>query len=660
MAVVQITGEVTNDVIKAEQTPLVFVRPVWTDNPFDWIWVPYLDAVSCEYRAAPGVSSAELLWRVGDIKQNYDEGFSQYPLLNLADLFVAIGISNSYKDWVAWVGLIQNETITSPTVDSDGYTTADQTFGAVGLEHLLRRRRIIGSYVDGDILIDRTLTFNKRHARGTSILGNRSTARGSFSSFTFSNDGNLWTNLDILEYLLSFFQPPGVSFPLFGAHVALDQIVEVHDFNGLTVYDAINRLVDRRRGFGWAVRTSLIHTQIYITTQLSEPITLGEVVIPANPYQRDLDLTGLLDVEATLHATRAHLVDTIVVRGNRPAACTSLAFSNSSLVEGWTAGAQIVYENDTDEERRGDTKERCYRHYRVPGGWGWQLANLFDETAEYLSPFTNADGTVDHTANGATFENDHQFEAWLPFEVTGGDDTDASREIHYRRPFVLIEDPDIPGEYHYVDALDRLGFSSASLSIADRELSLILRPAGAPPHVLGLNNFTESAPTDNDPEVDYTTMVATVVVRGDSVLHVTVSIPENDLAGLGKTMVIDVPQADYWFAAGGTILDVDANKAFVYNNSGLIETLRDDGGLLRSIAVAALAWYGTQRNTIEFKFRGLTPQIPPGVLIRLAASSAYSYERIGTTVTSWRLDFGLTPTTTVKTGFAELDIQGAI
>ncbi len=658
MSTVQINGTVTPAIFKESQIGAVFVRPAWSGT-FDWEWVPFLEPVHCEYKTAPSLSTAQFEWTVGEVKQIGATTFPEYDLLNLADYFVGISVINSFTDWTAWVGLIQSETLIEPSVDQ-GITTMRQVFGAVGLEYLLQRRRIIGSYVDGDILIDRNMVFNERHGRGASVIGNRSTNKGARGAYTFSTDGKVWTNWQIIEHIMEFYQPPNIPFPIYGAWFALDQIVDVHDLTGLTVYDALNRLIDRRRGFAWNVLASFISVQITISTQLSEPIRLGEVEVPANSWQRDIDLTGLIDVKTKMSSNRAHLVDTIIARGQRIKCCGTIAFLNSTLTEGWSSGNQTTYESLTDEERRSDALERVYRHYKIPAAWNWELANLFDAGTEYMSPAALTDGTVDHTANGAVWNSDHRFESFIPFEMTGG--ISGEDEVQFRRPFVLVEDPDTADEYHYIENLDELEFKSASVGIADRELTLIIRPAGAPPHVLGLNDFVDTEPTDHDPEVDYTSMIATVFFAGDSHLKVEVSIPANDLAGLGKTLYIDVPHAEYWFAAKGTVEDVDENKALVYRESGdpaavQLETIRDDGLLLRTAALGAMAWYSQQRNTIEWEIAGLSPQMFPGVLVRLAASSAHTYDQVGTTVTSWRLDFGEEIKTTVKTGFAELDTE---
>jgi hypothetical protein len=654
VATVQVTGEVSNAIVKPRSISAVWIKRNWNDR---WQYVPYLSPRHAVEEDGSGRSQASLLWHYGMIKQHDLTAFRIYSTLDIQNWFVGIDSNSVFGAWKVWIGIINSENLNEFSVSTDlseeigePFLFGDQEFGAVGLEYLLQRRRINGTFGPNGIFIDRTVVFNRRYERGASFEGNRSTSRDSDNVFVFSEDNEVWNYRDILQYVVKKFGPPGIDFEFWGLVDHLSQFTGTFDFEGMRIWDVLNTLIDNRRGFGWRILTrgeGVIG--IYVFSTLKDPIAFGGFTIPRNTWQDIPIFDDLIDVHPDLQVSQAHSFDRVVVRGARLKTCMSLSFINNTLEAGWTSTEQTDYEAATDKERATDKFDRVFSLFRVPGNWQWAFLSLANATAQNANPTVNFDGTVNPTEVGTFFNQGHRFLNFLPFEVEAAD-TDAEPE--FRRPFVIVENPDETDEYHYSETLSPIDLNSYRLRMAEREFGLVLKSKIN--HLIGLNFFSATEPTEFEAEADLSRMVATVFFETDAHLQVDMNISTGQNAGRGFDLLLNVPDAEYWFVAGGTVSDV-TDGVITFNNGGNAEAVRDDGDKLRALAAAARAWYGGARNIISYRFDGIAPFHPVGMMIRGTANVANEFADVGTVVTRRRWDFERDQMF-VETGFSGFNI----
>lgn len=655
MAITQPDGLVEDLLVKGPTPHSVWVKQFWSD---DWIFVQYLDCIQAKEAAPPTLGSAQFLWRYGLIDQFEDADYVRHDPFWLMDWYVQLRTHSSFGESALWTGQIQRDALDMWAINTDaGITPGNQTLGAFSLEYILQRRRIDATYVEGGtVAVDRREVFNRPFKVGLAIMGgNRSASRNGDGVYTFSTDGFDWSVIDIIQYILNYFQPAAIPFVITGQTSILNQIVgETFDLWGMTPFDAFNKLINRRRGVGWRViTTGSGNSELNVYSLASEQVSFGEFSLPANSNQVSLVFDDLIDMEPQLSIDRGDMVDTIHVVGEPVKTMFSVSIRNATLEEGWTVPEQTSYEESTDEERKTDKYLRVFQFLRVPNGWDHTFDGLDGFGAEFVNPLVLDDGTVDLTQQDSHWSGSEvfrHFEDQLPVQVEATID-DAAPE--YLKPFLLGENPDVTDEYHHVEKLDVVELEEYSLRMSDRELGLSTE--GKINHLLGLNNFTAIEETEIDEEIDYTRLIGTIFMAQDTNIRVLYKLPTNSASEAGRTLLIPVQGAEFWWQAGGTVLGVTDGVLQFGPVEGAV--LRDDSARLRAIANAAAVWYGSQKATLSYVHKGIATFHRVGTMIRNAATTAFIFEQIGTTVTSRTWHFGETMTTTIQTGYSELDTQ---
>lgn len=188
------------------------------------------------------------------------------------------------------------------------------------------------------------------NSRREALAGNRSNdVNSTTGTYLFGSGGNKWSNLQIAYYLLGTFQPwlrigtvaGAVNYvPLFrlvGQTSGLDSIYEHHNFHGLTVREALNRLISRKRGFGWRIATDGVGPIYIVVFSLSQyPIVGSNAYVPANTQQVDVFLDNDRWIQCTLRISNLSQVDEIVVQSNTPVkTMATLSFLLGSLEAAW-------------------------------------------------------------------------------------------------------------------------------------------------------------------------------------------------------------------------------------------------------------------------------------------------------------------------------------
>lgn len=351
MATVIVNNPVGSNVIARNQYTSVWVKRYWASR---WRYVPFLFPEQSLESAAPTDSTAELQWHYGKYLELWGAGGGTLLPMNLENWHVRIVVHTVYGNFISWVGVVVGETMVEQGIDvATGYPRGDQRILCRGLEYLLERRVVLGTYVGEAsriVYLPKTRTFNARNSRRETLAGNRSAAVNPISgTFTFSGDGNKWSNYDIIKYLLAAFQPwypyaatdgtvaYAPQFYLAGQTSALRYIFEEHRLGGRTLREALNSLIDRKRGLGWHIRTDgagAIYIMVFSLSQF--PVVGNNAVLPANPRQIDVPLLDDFWVEATFNVVSTSQVDQIVVEAEHPVkTVATVRFSNGTLEPAW-------------------------------------------------------------------------------------------------------------------------------------------------------------------------------------------------------------------------------------------------------------------------------------------------------------------------------------
>lgn len=644
----------------------VYVKWNWED---EWQFLPFLTPVNATEAAAPSVGQATFRYDFGPVYYPEVGDFDDWLYYTINGAFVAVVVYDYYGEALLWVGIIDMETV-RPFGD-DTVPAGEQIFTAFSLEHMLDRRPIMGAYTTAGY-IDTPMRFNKRRGRGAADFGNKDT----FDN-VFGEDGIAWTNLDIADYVVDNFAPASIEWIGVGQTLGLTSVAEEMSLDGLTVFEALNRLIDRRRGLSWCCVTTG-DGPVYIYVFSMSPFSFGMegAIIEANENQVIVDFTGYRNVQPVITFNNLATFDTIEVRGGPITTTMSLSYMDGTLQEGWTPEAQADYEagstdpeadvEDHDAARGAEIYDAVFSKHRLVDDWAG-VSGDGEGTSELVNAIPGywADGTPDEALLGTFFRPDKVFMRTLPIAVEGTD-SDAPE---FRRALVVAlvdvegtydpADEDTPDErvWAYVDKLRDLGsdFESLGVGIGDRDLSVIVR--GRPAHLFAKFRVGEDfdAMTATPPQVDYLTMIATVQMATDMRIRATWITP--GLRATGRTKLIEDPDAQAWYVVPGTVIDVQ--------DGGLIRHAggweRDDSPRLRQKAVLAAAWYSVQRAQLEYTLETLGIGMPVGTMIA-GVVGPEGYTEIGTVVTQRQWSF--LPNgecrTVVTTGHAEIDFGGAM
>jgi hypothetical protein len=672
MATTQVPPRVAGEV-KQKLQSVVRVKQNWSDP---WETLPYSRAVSVDAVVA-GRSSARFLRNYGNIKwQEHIDTFRRYPVLSLENWFVQISTVQESRERVIFVGIITDDT--SNIRESTGGTpTGDQVIEARGLEHLLDLLPIIGGVATKDgtttFNIDQAPSFNGQGGFGLGLIGNRTASPvAALGVNVFSSAGYVWTNLDILQYVLTAFTPhPQVSFALSGQYSALDEIQTIHYLEGLTIYQMLNHLVSKRRGLQWSVRTTGAGTaNIHISTAFSSDVLLdGAVLVPANPEQFTVSADNYIDIPSFVRTRQqVNKADYIAVTGEAVKSCFTVSFTDSNLEAGWSAAQETAYKDDptgagaaeqdailADEARRGDRNSATYQKFRIPLDWDGNSGDGQGGLQSPALPVLDFDGEISTATPAELFRFGKVFERMIPIEKSIIGPT--GEVVEYKSPLYFMDDPENAGKFIALDepAGDALSRPPVMLRMSDTELSFNLR--AAVPHIVASANFDEAtalAPTNTAPVYDFNSLVSTLFLSTDQKLKIVRAATENP-SEQGRWVHIDVDGLELWYIADGTVIDIQDGElvSYVYDefNNGI---LRDDRDRLKKVAAFAAGWYGENRSVGKMVISDIVRTVQPGAYIKTLVQGTRN-EDVNAVVVRVSYRFGESPKTEVEWGALAVD-----
>lgn len=441
MATIIIGNRPDPSVIYRTQYTSVWVKPYYGDA---WRYAAYLFPESSTESAAPSDSEATLSWDYGKYVNLWgDPGATLLPL-NINNWHVAIIVHTIYGTYISWIGVAVGESLTETGIDVEtGLPRGEQIIECRGLEYLLERRNVVGTFI-GDatswVNIMTTRNFNSSNSRRESLAGNRSAAINQDSgTYLFSSDGNKWSNLDIINYLLSAFQPwmpyqnygqvtYGPQFYLVGQTEALSYIFEEHRLGGRSVRECLNHLIDRKRGLGWKIMTDGVGPiYIYVYSISQYWISGNNAYLPANPRQIDVPIHDDRWIQARYRISSMNQVDQIIVESENPIrCCATLRFADGSLEPAWAPQLDAEAAVDGEEYNYFLLAQHLYNN--------WNAANLYpDDFLTYyeFDQFRQVDSTL------FMFLNQDEFGLTRSELLVGYNKLDADGDGYISKPDLL-------------------------------------------------------------------------------------------------------------------------------------------------------------------------------------------------------------------------------
>ena len=682
MARIQLARSSSGGVLRPNVSVLVRTREAWSDS---WRTQRYVVALTAVASVAPDIGTATFRYSYGRVREIDKSSFRDYEPLDIEGHFIQIKIAGGGA--VLWTGVVTQEGF-----DQEGEEAAepsgDQAFSAQEMGAFLDRRAVAKGYVKVAVEGEEDTyeaegigwlpSFNRRYFMGLGLAGNRSSeklaaAGGGFEeAYAFAMDGEAWTQLDIVEYLLARLHPPGIEFGLSGQYEELDYVAGEQHLEGLSLWQALAHLIERRRGLGWLLEPGKDDEKLYVHVfaTLGEPISVGDVTIPANGEQVSMpDISdSALYSEARLELSTQTRYERVVAVGERIKVCCTLSVAEATLEAAWSAAEEAAYKVGhtdpagnselNDKERQTDKFKRVYQAFRVPRDWDFLAGNgtgldaeLVDEEEvawepRLVVPSMQADGTIDEEEAATSWLGGKAFLRTLPLEKPAEAE---GAEPEYVPILAVLKDP---GTGKFVEA-SSIEENRMSVRPLDREMAIEVEPSGVN-HILGLNHFAEAGnpPTDTAPVFDWESLIATVAFESDEKLACYAQSERYETAAHPRVLMLDVERAEGWYIVPGTVTGVTEGALDRYVDGEHENNLiRDDSARLRQAAALALAWYGEARAKMRLTWAEISGKISLGSYIKDVGDSVERRE-VGTVVTQKSWDFGANASTTIRTGFS--------
>jgi hypothetical protein len=636
-----------------------------------WNWLyPSMATVAI----APSVGQAMFSYSYGAIRRVDRISIEQYDPIQILDAATYIRVIELNTGRIWWTGIIDHESL-APAGGTTG--TGDQQFGAWELSHLLERAEIDWAQAEnsaGNIVeIDWVPTINKRDTVKVQ-RGNRSSQQNSDRIFSFSDYGALWSNLDVVQMLLELYvSEDGPPFVLGGQYEALGAFHDTIDLEGMTVWQALNRLIDRRRGFGFVPLVGAQKVTLYVFTTVDADFRVGGVMVPANPLVTSFNLDHRIEIKScSVVRSNSVRADQITVIGKRILSCFTAAQADGTLEDDWSDDAYVGYVNgasrksgyydltDAEKEEVNDTVRgsdqfaAVFARQRIPRNWDGLAGNGEGGTRYPALPVCSDLGIVSVAAGAPFTPMDKKIESWLPLQHEHDYSVGvpaSQRDPKLMRPFAMVKDEEF-GAWHMVEnpgpALKEDG---ACASVVLYPSGLALGINASPNHVYGLGEFDpETAqPTGTEPKLRLSKTLATVAMYTDSALRVNLN--RAGVGGILKRKLIRVPDAEYWYMAPGTVVGLGADGDVKRVTNGMV--LRDDSDRLWEVATQAYAWFGQERRAVMCDMRSLQVIGTLGTFLQSIVTAATEL-RSNTILSSMTWDFR-SRETKFETAWVEFD-----
>lgn len=696
----------------SESRPIVYTKTTWAGA---WTEQPLMQALTVAVQAAPGHSSATLLWKYGSTMQPpigdraADRDYTPIPRGDFLGNYVRIEFLGQ-----VWWGVFQDVEETEHGLIDGTTPSGVQLYTAFGLTWFLDNGKPITQskvkYVGGTFTIDRAIPFNggtdgSRRKNSVAWKNYDSTTK-CFTDRGVSATPAAWTAAAAIGYILDNFFPRNaagdelVPFVLADdADSFLNYELPLVDYDGLTPWQLITRLVDHRRGLLLLTKVVDDEVQLVVRSQNATAITLPSGgTIPANPDLMAYNFDNAVNIKsAKVSATMVRKYDQVICLGERAGSVFTVG-PGVNFEADWTSAQATTYNAGASalagysslstsdkaaanaDRRAADDLDRVFSWWRANLSWDGRAWNMpSGSPAPFAFPSIDSDGTVT-TTTGANVQRgglrvadfiplragvDYTAAAITP-DTDGSDDADAD----YLPPILLLKAPAIrsggsdAGWVHGerlnagadLNSTKRPYNFSVDLQTREDSFGLKFRTQGAPQHFICRDLFTAPDSSDSvsvSESLTSTSWLATVYVQQDQYCRAQypkqADLPALDLI---RPLVLRFENAFLDYVVPGSVLAVKAGELKTTSAGGFV---RDDRKRLEDIARLAYAWHGQTRRILSLQFRGLTSGFEVGHLIT-TISRGRNVRTINTAITSVQYDLergGMS----VQTQFAEMDFR---
>lgn len=612
-----------------------------------------LELESCQVTSGnQGMSSAVIRREYGTGKYPHQSSLAlRSPLVGMIGKWISITFSNAAgQAETQFRGVIVQEANTLHGSDGSA-PTGVQRWHCRGPLHLLRKVTVSRSYwlegvgLTATVTMDTVPSFNERDELGT-LAGNRSAVENG-GTYLFGGS-DLWTRAQAVAYLLGRFGPAGVSWQITGDRQLLDAATDAIGMGQSgTLENALNRIISPQFGLDYVVRPYSSGFAIHVFSLSAQSVTFGGTTLPANQRKVSAVAGGSAETRMVeFMREESQRYSRIRVIGERAVACFTLRASAGQLVAKWDAATEAAYLAGTGTSAdSGALHDEARRRPR--------LASVF---TTYGAPQPFALGSVgagvgvSSTGGIDSYASSHQSIrrstlAWLPLRAghtyaSGSEvaEVASNHEADLQRPMAWILDPSTS---RYV-RVEELGLG---LAVPWNDWGIILQ--GADPHILALNHWAGAEATEAPPVYDWETMVATIAIQTDVRMAIEASV--DDGADAGSVLEINVPGAELWFAAPGTVVGT--------TGAGALETitdaieLRNDASRLSAVMAGAVARYLRSRARATVVMQGYQPWASALGAIMTDVRLGGIAEDVGAPVTSVSYEGAESPMTRVRAGY---------
>ncbi len=683
---------------------------MWTRAQWGSPWVPWVRPVvlSCSETLGRSIGEAEIVHRYGLRVDNDTAPVTAVAPINIRDHWVRIEWEDTYVSGVdseepvrKWIGFVTDETTeldqwTYPTGVGVSIPTGVQKFRAMSIEWILTRQQIYDCYVllsPGQPATKMKCAPAFNASRGDSYhmlgIGNQANVLDSNGKRSFDNtlsNPRQWNALEILRYLLHFFNPFGLTLTWNVTGGAVNDLAAFIPLNveqyGRTLFDIINQLVDPRRGLVWStrLRTATDTIELIIDSTSKDPVTItgASFTLAANDRQVDLITSGSARGTTVVSYSSQRQYEQVVAEGGRIGIVQTHQLtedyrdwtdtdivnyhSGASGIAGYSALDREQKKNANDTLRSQDPAlSRVYNNFKVPLSGNQFTVPGRTHVGAPIGP------------REAVWTGGVQVEQFLPYQE-GWDYTSSPAVPTNPTGNLLPALAAVKVGTKWVDGA-KLGVMSRSetasgglafsLDVSPTEslCGFAIRPS-LPAHVMGsptsltghnpgVNVFEVdvAAPSDYAPQICWTDIQATIYITTAERLRVwypdTSAAARHDHTSVLFLRYGDRARLD--IAEGSPIYRVDGGNTYAAFNG----TLRDDRAFLNVVAQSAWRWYETPRRALIGTINTIDIQLRVGQLV-LSVDETSSVNAVISRIV-W--DFQR-QTTMFYTEFADLDFEG--
>lgn len=648
---------------------VVKVKRAWADA---WTIVPWITAQVGSDGTAKGLNDMTFEWRFGRIVQPGMSITQTIPWLNIAGCYIAVDVYDQYGGAPLWIGYVDEHTI-SPFASAT-VSAGIQTFKAIGLKQHLYFKPILGSYAQcygGVAMTDEVITFNKsdRLEKFVGLKGANMSptpnADGVYNFYESTSGGDEalnWTHARCIDYLLYYFCNgegvggyDGPKYYLSGPqelYDELDSLIGTFDCDE-SVGVALDMLINEKRGMSWRIIT---------TGEADAPVFIDifSFFEDLNPDVAFVDtFTNLLQPTVTFN--RAHSYDVVHVQGGPISLCAtwSPGYADNGffpLDPQWSAADESEYLDIADSDpsigdaRRGSEKYHAvFQRFQVPTDWDWYNGTF------NAAPYPTDGAGTDPAFQSPQFMGSLRFERHIPFYES----TDDAQQPELRKAFVLAEIHDEGDSetsyFYYIEKLSKGGVESASLSLSDDSLGILVEPAIN--HISASGYVDPLISSEYSPEYSFNDYLFTGMVKTNSRLRCSLPVVNTTIPNeIPHVKVIEMKDAELILIAPLTVVDVDPDdpRQVIQTPTGPLATIfRDDSQRIIDNAMLAAKFYSQQQCVARIVFRGILYDFWPGGIID-GLFTIEGYTAVGTVVLTRQWNFEEN-TTTITTGFQDIE-----